>query len=99
MQEADSRQIATYSCGHEVTGPRIDRAEQARPALDIERRTSDETVPPPEDERSRRYGDSQTVTSSESAFDRLDLGLARSRWRTAAVPPVTATIGEACRRP
>ena len=49
MQEADSRQVATYSCGHEVTGPRIDRAEQARSAIDIERRTSDETVPPPED--------------------------------------------------
>jgi hypothetical protein len=48
VQEADSRQVATYSCGHEVTGPRIDRAEQARPALDVERRTSDETVPPPE---------------------------------------------------
>ena len=49
MQEADSRQVATYSCGHEVTGPRIDRAEQARQAIDIERRTSEETVPPPED--------------------------------------------------
>jgi len=49
MQEADSRQVATYSCGHEVAGPRIDRAEQARPAMDIERRTSDETVPPPEE--------------------------------------------------
>ena len=49
MQEADSRQVATYSCGHEVAGPRIDRAEQAGPALDIERRTSDETVPPPEE--------------------------------------------------
>jgi hypothetical protein len=49
MQEADSRQVATYSCGHEVTGPRIDRAEQARSDLDIERRTSEETVPPPED--------------------------------------------------
>ena len=49
MQESDSRQIATYSCGHEVAGPRIDRADQAGPALDIERRTSDETVPPPEE--------------------------------------------------
>lgn len=52
MQEADSRQVTTYSCGHEVTGPRIDRAEQARPALDIERRTSDETVPPPDEAES-----------------------------------------------
>jgi hypothetical protein len=49
MQEADSRQVATYSCGHEVSGPRIDRADQAGPALDIERRTSDETVPPPDE--------------------------------------------------
>ena len=47
MQEADSRQVATYSCGHEVAGPRIDRAEQERQGLDIERRTSEETVPPP----------------------------------------------------
>ena len=49
VQEADSRQVATYRCGHEVTGPRIDRAEQERSAIEIERRTSDETVPPPED--------------------------------------------------
>jgi hypothetical protein len=49
IQEADSRQVATYACGHEVAGPRIDRAEQAGPALDIERRTSDETVPPPDE--------------------------------------------------
>jgi hypothetical protein len=49
MQEPDSRQVATYSCGHEVAGPRIDRAQQAGPALDVERRTSDETVPPPEE--------------------------------------------------
>jgi hypothetical protein len=48
MQEADSRQVATYSCGHEVLGPRIDRAAQAGPAIEIERRTSEDTVPPPE---------------------------------------------------
>jgi hypothetical protein len=47
LQEADSRQIVTYSCGHEVAGPRIDRADQAGPALDVERRTSEDTVPPP----------------------------------------------------
>lgn len=50
VQEADSRQVATYSCGHEVVGPGIDRAAQAGAALDIERRTSEETVPPPETE-------------------------------------------------
>ena len=50
LQEADSRQVVTYSCGHEVIGPRIDREQQAGPALDVERRTSEETVPPPETE-------------------------------------------------
>jgi len=50
VQEADSRQVATYSCGHEVFGPRIDRATQAGPVLEIERRTSEDTVPPPETE-------------------------------------------------
>jgi uncharacterized protein (DUF983 family) len=50
MQEADSRQVVTYSCGHEVVGPRIDREQQAGPALDVERRTSEETVPPPDAE-------------------------------------------------
>jgi uncharacterized protein (DUF983 family) len=48
VQEADSRQVVTYSCGHEVIGPRIDREQQAGPALDVERRTSEETVPPPD---------------------------------------------------
>jgi hypothetical protein len=38
----------TYSCGHEVIGPRIDREQQAGPALDVVRRTSEETVPPPD---------------------------------------------------
>jgi hypothetical protein len=50
VQEADSRQVVTYSCGHEVVGPRIDLAAQVGPALEIERRTSEETVPPPENE-------------------------------------------------
>jgi hypothetical protein len=51
MQEADSRQVATYSCGHELIGPRLDREQQAGPALDVERRTSEETVAPPETDR------------------------------------------------
>jgi len=47
-QEADSRQIETYSCGHTVVGPRLSSADQD--ALTVERRTSDETVAPIEDD-------------------------------------------------
>ena len=46
-QDADSRQIETYSCGHTVVGPRLSTADQE--ALTVERRTSDETVAPIED--------------------------------------------------
>jgi hypothetical protein len=48
-QDADSRQIETYSCGHTVVGPRLSTAEQG--ALTVERRTSDETVAPIEEDR------------------------------------------------
>ena len=48
-QDADSRQIETYSCGHTVVGPRLSTADQD--ALTVERRTSDETVAPIEDDR------------------------------------------------
>ena len=44
MQEADSRQIETYSCGHTVLGPRLSSADQE--AMTVERRTSDETTMP-----------------------------------------------------
>lgn len=44
-QASDSRQVETYSCGHEVTGPRLDRTA-ADPALEAERRTSEETTEP-----------------------------------------------------
>lgn len=47
-QDADSRQIETYSCGHTVVGPRLSSADQE--ALTVERRTSDETVTPIEDD-------------------------------------------------
>jgi hypothetical protein len=43
-QDADSRQIETYSCGHTIVGPRLSTADQD--ALTVERRTSDETVVP-----------------------------------------------------
>jgi hypothetical protein len=44
MQEAESRQIETYSCGHTVVGPRLSSADQE--AMTVERRTSDETIAP-----------------------------------------------------
>jgi len=44
VQEADSRQIETYSCGHTVVGPRLSSADQE--AMTVERRTSDETTMP-----------------------------------------------------
>lgn len=43
-QDADSRQIETYSCGHTIVGPRLSTADQD--ALTVERRTSDETIVP-----------------------------------------------------
>ena len=44
MQEADRRQIGTYSCGHTVVGPRLSSADQE--AMTVERRTSEETTMP-----------------------------------------------------
>ena len=44
MQEADSRQIETYSCGHAIVGPRLSSADQE--GMTVERRTSDETTMP-----------------------------------------------------
>jgi len=49
-QDADSRQIETYSCGHTIVGPRLSTADQD--ALTVERRTSDETVAPMEGDTS-----------------------------------------------
>ena len=54
-QDADSRQIETYSCGHTVVGPRLSTADQD--ALTVERRTSDETVAPIEDDRPAAAGE------------------------------------------
>lgn len=47
MQVADSRQVETYSCGHEVEGPRLDSTAAGTDELQAERRESDETVEPP----------------------------------------------------
>ena len=46
MQTADSRQVESYSCGHEVTGPRLDRTAAGTEGLEVERRESDETIEP-----------------------------------------------------
>lgn len=44
-QSADSRQVVSFSCGHVVDGPGLDRADAD--ALAVERRTSPETTDPP----------------------------------------------------
>lgn len=43
-QSADSREVLTYSCGHEVVGASLAGADAD--VLDVEQRTSDETVDP-----------------------------------------------------
>jgi hypothetical protein len=43
-QQPDSRQIDTYTCGHQVIGERLGTADSDE--LDIERRTSDEPAEP-----------------------------------------------------
>ena len=44
-QRSNSRELVTYSCGHEVIGVALDAADADR--LDVERRSSEETVDPP----------------------------------------------------
>jgi len=46
IQEADTRQVETYSCGHEVIGPPLDRTAAGSDALEVERRDSGDTVEP-----------------------------------------------------
>jgi hypothetical protein len=55
-QRSDSREVDVYSCGHEVSGEPLDRADRS---LGVETRTSDEPVGDPtlEDERRRTLGD------------------------------------------
>lgn len=43
-QQPESRQVQTFTCGHEVEGARLQTADTDR--LDVERRTSEETVTP-----------------------------------------------------
>jgi hypothetical protein len=46
IQTADTRQVESYSCGHEVRGPSLDRTASGSGELDAERRTSEETTDP-----------------------------------------------------
>ena len=46
IQEADSRQVESYSCGHEVVGPRLDESAAGTEDLQAERRQTDETAEP-----------------------------------------------------
>jgi hypothetical protein len=46
IQTAETRQVETYSCGHEVSGPRLDETAAGAEALDAEHRESDETTEP-----------------------------------------------------
>jgi hypothetical protein len=47
IQTAETHQVESYSCGHEVSGPRLDRTAAGSADLDAEHRTSEETVDPP----------------------------------------------------
>ena len=43
-QQPESRQVRSFTCGHEVEGDRLQTADADR--LDVERRESEETVTP-----------------------------------------------------
>jgi len=45
-QRADSSEVHVYTCGHEVTRGSLARADRS---LDVERRTTAETIPPDEE--------------------------------------------------
>lgn len=45
-QQPESREVRTFSCGHEVKGAALETADADQ--LDVERRTSEETVTPVE---------------------------------------------------
>jgi hypothetical protein len=44
IQTTDTRQVESYSCGHEVPGPRLDETASGSGELDAERRTSEEAT-------------------------------------------------------
>lgn len=70
MQEAESRQVETYSCGHTVVGPRLSSADQE--AMTVERRTSDETVMPAADISVPEPAGASVPGSSEAQEDPID---------------------------
>jgi hypothetical protein len=45
-QQPESRQLDTYTCGHQVRGAPLEAADDR---LDVERRRSEETAAPPPD--------------------------------------------------
>jgi len=45
IQSGETHQVESYSCGHEVVGPRLD-VTAVDDALDVERRGSEDTVDP-----------------------------------------------------
>ena len=45
-QEADSRELQQFTCGHEVTGAALSTADTSK--LDVEQRHSEETLDPPQ---------------------------------------------------
>jgi hypothetical protein len=47
-QQPESRQVQTFTCGHEVEGAQLQTADADQ--LDVESRTSDETVTPADTE-------------------------------------------------
>jgi hypothetical protein len=47
-QQPGSREVQSFTCGHEVTGARLDSADADR--LDVERRSSEDTTMQPDDE-------------------------------------------------
>jgi hypothetical protein len=47
-QQPESRQVQTFTCGHEVEGARLQTADAEK--LDVERRTSEETAQPTDPE-------------------------------------------------
>ena len=46
LQVADSRQVETFSCGHEAIGPPLDRTAADSDDFEAERRRSQETIDP-----------------------------------------------------
>ena len=46
VQQADTRQVETFSCGHEVVGPSLAASAAGTEDLEVERRDSEDTTEP-----------------------------------------------------